>query len=309
MDEVVVITGPTASGKTKVSIELSKLIGAEIINADSMQIFKGCDIGTAKPSKSERDEIIHHLVDFADPDSEFSVAAYKDKAISAISQILSNGKRVVITGGTGMYIDALVRNMDFGLDDGATDIRKKYNEYLAERGPEELYSLLVARDPKAAASVHQNNTRRVIRYLEILNGFEGSLSEYMDMTRRKPPLYDYKIFILWPERDFIYDRIEKRVDKMVENGLVDEVRGLMEAGMNSSMQSMQGIGYKETIAYLEGGLDYDEYVDLLKRNTRRYAKRQYTWMNRYRDAMRIPVRENTDIAEIVEKIHKNLQKQ
>ena len=298
MKDVIVITGPTASGKTGVSIELSKKINAEIINADSMQIFKGLDIGTAKPSERQLAEIKHHLIDITEPDREFSVASYKEAAHRTIRDILARKKKVVITGGTGMYIDALVNNLDFALD--------KYNELLKKTSPEEIHSILVQRDPVAAKSVHPNNVRRVIRYLEILEGFDGTLEEYKIQTRSKPVEFNYHIQVLWPEREFLYKRIEKRVDDMISDGLVDEVKQLQEMGINASMQSMQGIGYKETISYLDGKIEYKEFVELLKRNTRRYAKRQYTWMGRYSNENRFYIDKNTKITEIVEKIQQSL---
>jgi tRNA dimethylallyltransferase len=306
MKDVIVITGPTASGKTGVSIELSGKIDAEIINADSMQIFKRCNIGTAKPSASELSKVSHHLIDIIEPDRTFSVATYKNMAESAIRKITKDGTNVVITGGTGMYIDALVKNMDFALDDGETPVRDKYNKMLIETSPHEVYSVLEKRDPVAAKSVHPNNVRRVIRYLEILDGFDGSLKEYMRKTTLKPSEFNYQIFILWPDREFIYERIEKRVEDMLSAGLVDEVKNLLESGINAKMQSMQGIGYKETIALINGSFAYDEYVELLKRNTRRYAKRQFTWLNRYTDAIRIPVDKNSKTAEIAEQIQRFL---
>ncbi|MBN1623120.1 MAG: tRNA (adenosine(37)-N6)-dimethylallyltransferase MiaA, partial [Clostridia bacterium] len=278
MKDVIVITGPTASGKTSVALEIARKINAEIINADSMQIFKRCNIGTAKPSEKELSEIRHHLIDIIEPDQTFSVASYKDMAESAIQNIIEYGKNVVITGGTGMYIDALVKNMDFTLDDGRTPIREKYNKMLIETSPQEIHSLLEKRDHAAAETVHPNNVRRVIRYLEILDGFDGSLDEYMKKTRTRPSDFNYHIFILWPDREFVYERIEKRVDDMLATGLVDEVKGLLESGIKADMQSMQGIGYKETIGFINGKFSYEEYVELLKRNTRRYAKRQFTWL-------------------------------
>jgi len=308
MKDIIVITGPTASGKTDISIEIALSINAEIINADSMQVYKQCNIGTAKPSKAELAKVKHHLIDFIEPFEEFSTARYKELAVEAIKNIMDEGKRVVITGGTGLYIDALVNNIDFSEDSGAGSARERYRNFLKRKGKDALFSKLEKRDRKAAEKVHPNNTRRVIRYLEILDGFDGSLEEYMKATRKGPSEFRYHVFVLWPERDYIYKRIEKRVDIMLETGLVDEVRGLFENGLETSAQSMQGIGYKETIQYIHDEIAYDEFVELLKRNTRRYAKRQFTWMNRYSGAVRIPIDENTDRDEIVEMIKEHISK-
>lgn len=302
MGDVIVITGPTASGKTSISIEIAKKINAEIINADSMQIYKHCDIGTAKPSPEELSAVSHHLIDIIEPDENFSAAQYKTHAEKAIRDILIRGKRAVITGGTGMYIDALVKNLDFSMDNGASDVRKIYTELLEKTSPSEIYDILRKRDPVAAESVHPNNTRRVIRYLEILENFEGNLEQYNQMTRMKPSEFNYKVVVLLPDRKVVYKRIEDRVDLMIDSGLVGEVKELLKNGINGKMQSMQGIGYKETIQYIEEILSFDEYVQLLKRNTRRYAKRQFTWMNRYKDALKVELNKEYNMAEIRAKI-------
>jgi tRNA dimethylallyltransferase len=306
MKDVIVITGPTASGKTGTSIEIAKRIGGEIVNADSMQVYKSCDIGTAKPSKKELKVVRHHLIDIAEPFDSFSTAAYKSLAEKAIREVTARGKRVVLTGGTGLYIDSLVKNIDFSKDDGTSNIRKKYTEFLESNGAVKLHGLLVEKDSAAADSVHPNNTRRVIRYLEILEGFEGTMEDYRKLTLSKPTDLNYRIFILWPEREFIYKRIEERVDRMIEQGLVDEVRALMDSGITPDMQSMQGIGYKETVSYIMNELGFDEYIDLLKRNTRRYAKRQFTWMKRYVDAVRLDVDEYSDSKGLADVISRNI---
>lgn len=302
MDKVVVITGPTASGKTSISIEVAKILGGEIINADSMQIYKMCDIGSAKVLDSEKQGIPHHLIDIVDPGDSFSTADFKAKAYLKIQKVINKGKVPVISGGTGLYIDAIIKNMSFDSCQSGGVYREQLNTLLQERGAEAVYGLLKERDPEAAKGVHMNNTRRVIRYLEILDGFEGTLSEYQSRAVSSPPEYDYRIFVLWPDRDFIYGRIEKRVDAMVESGLISEVRELIAAGVEEDSQSMMGIGYKETFGYLSGKTSREEFIELLKRNTRRYAKRQFTWMKRYKEAQFIPVDENTDLFEVSELI-------
>jgi len=306
MKKVLVITGPTASGKTAISIQLSKKAEGEIINADSMQIYKDCDIGSAKPSLTERKNINHHLIDIVSPSDKFSTAEYKVSAINCIKDILNSEKLPVITGGTGLYINALVKNIDFSIDKGNEYIRRELNNLLESKGKDFLYEKLRTRDSKAASTVHPNNTRRVIRYLEILESYNGTLAEYMENTLEEPAEFDYRIFVLWPERDFVYNHIEKRVDEMLKAGLVDEVRALLKAGVKSDDQCMMGIGYKETYAYIEGQIDYIEYVDLLKRNTRRYAKRQFTWFKRYKDSKFIPVDGKSEVNKIADDILKSM---
>jgi len=228
VDKVIVITGPTASGKTAISIELAKRIDGEIINADSMQIYKYCDIGSAKPTIDEKQNISHHLIDILEPSDKFSTADYKVLATNCIKDILSKNRTPVLTGGTGLYIDALTKNIDFSVDIGNKHIRKELNNILKINGKEYLYEKLKLRDSKAALKVHPNNTRRVIRYLEILNGFEGTLEEYMTATRKGLAEFEYKIFVLWPKREFVYQKIEQRIDEMIDSGLVKEVQSLLE---------------------------------------------------------------------------------
>jgi len=304
MKKVLVITGPTASGKTAVSIKLAKKVGGEIINADSMQIYSGCDIGSAKPSLMERQNITHHLIDIVKPTNKFSTAEYKTSALKCIRDILSRGKMPVITGGTGLYIDSLVKNIDFSVDKGNENLRRDLNSLLDRNGKDYLHEKLRMRDSEAAFTVHPNNTRRVIRYLEILEGFNGTLSEYRENTLNKPSEFDYRIFVLWPEKDFVYNHIEKRVDEMLEAGLVTEIRNLLNTGVKADDQCMMGIGYKETYAYIDGQINYKDYVDLLKRNTRRYAKRQFTWFKRYKDAQFILIDSKSDINKIADNILK-----
>ena len=303
MKKVIVITGPTASGKTAVSVELAGRINGEIINCDSMQIYKGCDIGSAKPSTDEMKGISHHLIDITDPMDSFSAAEYKSMATAKIEEILARGNVPVLTGGTGLYIDALVKNMDFDGFKGNPGVRDRLNELLKEKGPEYMYGLLLSRDAEAAGSVHPNNTRRVIRYLEILDGFEGTLAEYMNQAVSKPAEYDFKIFVLWPERDFVYKRIEKRVDSMLKAGLVYEVRRLYDSGVHADSQAMMGIGYKETLSFVAGNSEYDDFVEILKRNTRRYAKRQFTWLKRYGDAEFLTVDGNSTAEGLADTIY------
>ncbi len=303
MNKVIVITGPTASGKTAVSIQLAGKLEGEIINADSMQIYKRCDIGSAKPLIEEKKGIKHHLIDIIEPYENFSVAEYKAAAKKCISEIIQRGKTPVITGGTGLYIDAIVRNIDFSLSSGNTGFREKLGDILKSEGAGYIHGILEKRDPEAAKTVHPNNTRRVIRYLEILDGFNGTLKDYMGKTTIAASDYEYRMFILNPGRELIYKQAEKRVDRMLEAGLVEEVRGLLESGVNENSQCMMGIGYKETVEYIKGNLDINGYCDLLKRNTRRYAKRQFTWLKRYEQTHIINIDENMKTDQIVKLIY------
>lgn len=303
MKKVLVLTGPTASGKTMVSISLAQKLNGEIINADSMQIYKGCNIGSAKPSFNDRQGIIHHLIDIIEPSGSFSTAEYKTFATECIKMIVGKGKEPVITGGTGLYIDSLIRNIEFNEKEHNELIRFSLNELLKLNGPVFLHERLRKRDPEAAEKVHPNNTRRVIRYLEILDEYKGSLRDYMADTVSQPPEFDFKIFVLWPSREFIYKRIETRIDEMIKDGLINEVRELIKSGVKENDQCMMGIGYKETLAYINNQLNYADYVELFKMNTRRYAKRQFTWFKRYKNAEFIPIDENTDMISVSEKIN------
>lgn len=304
MSKVLVLTGPTASGKSAVSIKLAQMINGEIINADSMQIYKGCNIGSAKLPINERHGIVHHMIDVLEPYERFSTAEYKISAVECIKNIIARGNEPVITGGTGLYLDALIKNITFSDEKQNQSLRNKIMEQLNNMGPDFLHEKLRKRDPEAAEKVHPNNTRRVIRYLEILEGYKGSLAEYMKRAVSNPSEYDFKIFILWPKREFIYKRIEDRVEDMIAKGLVDEVKDLIKSGVKKNDQCMMGIGYKETYNYIYGLINYTDYVESLKINTRRYAKRQFTWLKRYIDAEFIPMEEDSDLNTIAEKIYK-----
>lgn len=304
MSKVLVLTGPTASGKSAVSIKLAQMINGEIINADSMQIYKGCNIGSAKLPINERHGIVHHMIDVLGPYERFSTAEYKISAVECIKNIIARGNEPVITGGTGLYLDALIKNITFSDEKQNQSLRNKIMEQLNNMGPDFLHEKLRKRDPEAAEKVHPNNTRRVIRYLEILEGYKGSLAEYMKRAVSNPSEYDFKIFILWPKREFIYKRIEDRVEDMIAKGLVDEVKDLIKSGVKKNDQCMMGIGYKETYNYIYGLINYTDYVESLKINTRRYAKRQFTWLKRYIDAEFIPMEEDSDLNTVAEKIYK-----
>lgn len=282
--DVIIIAGPTASGKTSVGIELAKICNGEIISADSMQIYKHMNIGTATPTIEEQENIIHHNFDIINPDEEFSVAKYKSITTDLIEDILTRGKIPIIVGGTGLYIDALLYNIDFSNSKFDPKVRKKYEDLLINKGKEYLYDLLITRDQNAKDSVHMNNSKRVIRSLEILEENEGTLAEYKANAVKNESIYNFKLFVLNPKRDLVYKRIEDRIDIMIEEGLINEVNDLLNRGYSHNLVSMQAIGYKEIVWYIKGKINYEEMVRLLKRNTRRFAKRQFTWFRKYKNA-------------------------
>ncbi len=273
---LIIIAGPTACGKTAVSVELAKLIGGEIISADSMQVYKNMDIGTAKIKPDEMQGIKHYLVDELYPDEEFSVAVFKNKATAYINEIYKKGKVPVMVGGTGFYINAVLYNNDFSEDCSDNTIRAELEYYLEEKGKEALYEKLKSIDPEACKTIHINNTKRVIRAIEFYKTTGKPISRHNKEEKERKPYYDGKIFILNMDRERLYKRINKRIDIMLEEGLVDEVKGLYPK-YSRELVSMQGLGYKEIIAYLEGECSLDEAVYILKRDTRHFAKRQLTW--------------------------------
>ncbi|MBE1553383.1 tRNA (adenosine(37)-N6)-dimethylallyltransferase MiaA [Sporosarcina limicola] len=273
--EVIAIVGPTASGKTALSVQLAKAIGGEIINGDSMQVYKGLDIGTAKITAEEMDGIPHHLFDVKEPTESFSVAEYQTEVRNWIQAIRDRGKIPIIVGGTGLYIQSVL--FDFRFTEQAADIevRGRLERELEERGADHLYEKLVAIDPKSAEKIHPNNHRRLVRALEIIEVTGRTKDDHEDGAGHAP-LYDYLIVGLQLERDVLYERIHQRVDRMMENGLLEEAQTLWDEGIRS-VQSVQAIGYRELHQFIEGGLSLDETVDLIKKNTRNYAKRQMTY--------------------------------
>jgi len=273
---LIIIAGPTACGKTSVSVELAKIIGGEIISADSMQVYKYMDIGTAKIMPWEMHGIKHYLVDELYPDEEFSVAVFKNRAKEYIGQVHNKGKIPIMVGGTGFYINAVLYDNDFSQDCSDNTVRQELRHYLDKNGTEALYDRLRAVDPVACNTIHMNNTKRVIRAIEFYETTGERISEHNKQERERQPYYDGKIFVLNTDRDKLYSRIDRRIDIMLEQGLVDEVKSLY-AKYDRSLVSMQGLGYKEIIAYLEGECSLDEAIYILKRDTRHFAKRQLTW--------------------------------
>lgn len=276
--KVVVIVGPTASGKTAVSIELAKKINGEIISADSMQIYKYMDIGTAKPTLDEMQGIKHYMLDVVMPDETFNVAKYKSMAESAIEEILKKGKVPIIVGGTGLYINTLVDGIEFADVPGDEEYRNELIEKGYREGAMSIYKELAKVDSESAKKIDPNNIRRVARALEIYK-VTGKTKTQLDIESRKEVKYDYRLFGMEWNRETLYNRIDLRVDKMIEAGLIDEVRNVTEK-FKISNTAVQGLGYKEVIEYLNGNISYEEMIEKLKLETRHYAKRQLTWFRR-----------------------------
>ena len=279
---LIILTGPTAVGKTDLSIQLAKAVDAEIVSADSMQIYKYMDIGSAKVTEEEMQGVKHYLVDEIEPDMPFSVSEYKRMAEEYIDEISSRGKNVIVTGGTGLYLNSLIYDMDFGKSDANQELRDKLNKELEENGPAYMYEKLVSLDKEVAERIHPNNTKRVIRAIEVAMSGEKMNDFSKDLRYNKK--YRPIIIVLNRDRQALYDRINLRVDIMLKNGLIEEVKGLLEKGYTKDMISMQGIGYKEIIKYFDGEYTLDEAIEIIKRDSRRYAKRQLTWFRRYEDA-------------------------
>ena len=273
---LVVIAGPTACGKTAVSVKLAQIIGGEIISADSMQVYKYMDIGTAKITREEMQGIPHYLVDELYPDEEYSVAVFKNKAKAYIEEICQKGKIPILVVGTGFYINALIYDNDFSEDCSDAAVRASLQNFLEIQGKEALYDRLKGVDPLACESIHMNNTKRVIRALEYYELTGQPISEHNRKEKQKKPYYDVSFFVLNMDRARLYSRIDDRIDAMLEMGLVDEVIGLYSR-YDRNLVSMQGLGYKEIIAYLAGECSLEEAVNVLKRDTRHFAKRQLTW--------------------------------
>lgn len=281
---LLILTGPTAVGKTELSIALAKEIDGEIISADSMQVYRHMDIGSAKITQEEMQGVPHYLVDCLEPSEEFNIYVFQQMAKDAMQQIYAHGHIPVIVGGTGFYIQSLLYDIRFEAEENAT-VRRKYEELLSQRGAEYLHSLLKEIDPDSAEKIHANNAKRVIRALEFYELNHYPISEHNEEQRQKESPYDFRYFVLTDERQKLYDRIELRVEKMLEAGLVDEVKRLKEMGCHRDMVSMQGLGYKEILDYLDGELTLAEAVYRIKRDTRHFAKRQLTWFRRERDVI------------------------
>lgn len=283
---LIILAGPTAVGKTSLSIRLAKETGGEIISADSMQVYRHMDIGSAKITKEEMDGVPHYLVDVLEPEEEFNVVRFQQMAKEAAEKIWEKGKIPLVVGGTGFYIQALLYDIDFTENDGDESYRRQLEQKASdEEGASELYEMLKTVDPKAAQEIHPRNIKRIIRALEFYHQTGRKISEHNEIQRQKESPYNYAYFVLTDERSRLYERIDQRVDLMMEQGLLDEVRYLKERGVRKDSTAMQGLGYKELYAYLEGEYPLDEAVRIIKRDTRHFAKRQLTWFKRERDVI------------------------
>ncbi|MDB2107494.1 tRNA (adenosine(37)-N6)-dimethylallyltransferase MiaA [Clostridium paraputrificum] len=278
--KILVIGGPTAVGKTELSIELAKRLNGEIISADSMQIYKYMDIGSAKVSKEEMNGVVHHLIDVVNPSENFSVADYKEQGEKAIKEIISRGKLPIIVGGTGLYINSLTCNMNFTEAEKDEEYRKDLDKLANEHGNNYIHEMLKEIDPISYKEIHANNRKRVIRALEVYKLTGKPFSSYNAGEDFYKSEYDVHYYILTMDREKLYERINLRVDIMMEKGLLEECIKLKEMGYTSSMQSMQGIGYKEILYYLEGDVKLQEAINMIKQGSRNYAKRQLTWFRR-----------------------------
>ena len=279
---LIILTGPTAVGKTDLSIKIANDLNAEIISADSMQIYEYMDVGSAKVTKEEMRGVTHYMIDEVKPDYSFSVSEFQKRADKYIDEIISKNKLPLITGGTGLYLNSLIYNMDFAKSNANDKLREELRLELEENGIDYMHNKLKELDEEAANRIHKNNTKRVIRALEVcLSGEKmNDFSSDLQFNEKYEPI----IVVLNREREHLYERINRRVDIMIKNGLENEVKNLLNMGYSKDLVSMQGIGYKEIIKYLDGEYTYDEAIEIIKRDSRRYAKRQITWFRRYKDA-------------------------
>jgi tRNA dimethylallyltransferase len=284
-NKLVIIGGPTAVGKTKISIELAKRISGEIISADSMQVYKGMDIGTAKVTAEEMQGVPHHMIDILDPREDFNVVEFAKRVKEIVSYLHEKDRIPILVGGTGFYIQSVLYDIDFTDNDNDMTFRHELEEEARIKGGEVLHERLKAIDPEAAEIIHPNNVKRVIRALEFYEKSKGKISEHNKEQRAKKSPYEYHYFALTNERSRIYDNIEKRVDLMLDMGLVEEVRTLLKNGVPRTNVSMQGLGYKEIAAFIEGEISLEEAIYILKRDTRHFAKRQITWLKREPDVI------------------------
>ena len=284
-NKLIILAGPTASGKTSVSIDLAKRLGGEIISADSMQVYKYMDVGTAKISVEEMQGVKHHLIDVLDPKEDFNIVKFQNMVKCSIEEIVKNGHIPILVGGTGFYIQSVIYDIDFNNEDDNSSVRKKLEEEYDTLGADFMHEKLKKIDIVSAQNIHKNNKKRIIRAIEYFLMNNEPISSHNEVQREKKSPYDYRFFVLNPPRDILYERINKRVDIMLENGLVDEVKKLREMGLSTANISMQGIGYKEIIEYLDGEVSLETAIENIKQNTRHMAKRQVTWFKRENDVI------------------------
>ena len=282
---MIILTGPTAVGKSALSVELAKKINGAVISADSMQVYRHMDIGSAKITPEEMQGVTHYMIDELEPDEEFHVVRFVTMAIEYLKEIYADGKIPIIAGGTGFYIQALLYDIDFTEQQCDETYRRQLEDLAREHGAEYLHGILREVDPASAEVIHANNIKRVIRALEFYHLSGKKISEHNETERQKQSPYNFAYFVLTDERAKLYERIDRRVDAMIEAGLVEEVKKLKSLGCSREMVSMQGLGYKEILAYLDGGCTLEEAVYIIKRETRHFAKRQLTWFKRERDVI------------------------
>ncbi|RAV20539.1 tRNA (adenosine(37)-N6)-dimethylallyltransferase MiaA [Paenibacillus contaminans] len=299
---LLVLVGPTAVGKTALSLEIAKSFGCEIISGDSMQIYRGMDIGTAKASPEERSVVPHHMIDIHDPDHSFSAAEFQERAHQLITEITERGGLPFIVGGTGLYVESLCYGFQFTDAGWDEPFRNAQQAFLEEHGEEALHEKLRQTDPASAERLHPRDHRRIIRALEVAHVTGKPLSAHLADQKKESP-FDLCLVGLTMDRAILYKRIEERIDVMIEQGLVEEVKGLLARGYNRSHISMQAIGYKEIIDFVEGNTDYERAVELLKRNTRRYAKRQLSWFRHMHDIQWVTVEEASNFSDVLQQIH------
>jgi tRNA dimethylallyltransferase len=280
LPRVCILAGPTAVGKTDISLALARNLCGEIISADSAQVYKYMDIGTAKLKEAEMQGVRHHMIDVVTPDMDFSVANFRDRAAEYIWDINARGFLPIIAGGTGLYINSLLDNLDFTNSISDEPFRKEMQELAVVKGTAYIHSMLESVDPPSYQKLHPNDLRRAIRALEVYKHTGKPISYFQEESKKQPPKYDYAYIMLSMDRGKLYERIEQRVDLMLQQGLVEEVEGLLQMGYDSSLNSMQALGYKEIASYLNGSISLEEAVRILKRDTRHYAKRQLTWFRR-----------------------------
>lgn len=280
---LIILTGPTSVGKTALSIALAKAVNGEIISADSMQVYRSMDIGTAKIKQSEMSGVPHHLIDEFEPDEEFNVVRFQQLAKSYMEEIYAKNKIPILVGGTGFYIQAVLYDIDFTENETDYTYRNYLEQLVLEKGSEYLHDLLLKVDPESAASIHPNNSKKVIRALEYVKLTGDKISDHNEEQRKKASPYQFCYFVLNKDRAKLYENINYRVDQMIQEGLVEEVKALAARGYTRDLVSMQGLGYKEILAFLEQEYTLDEAVEILKRDTRHFAKRQLTWFKREKD--------------------------
>lgn len=280
MNQLIVVAGPTASGKTSLSIQLAKQLNTEIISADSMQIYRYMDVGSAKPTAEEMDGVVHHLIDEVSPFEEFSVKQYTDLAKKAIEEIQSKGKIPIIVGGTGLFINSVIDNIAFSETENDENIRRELNQYAKKNGNQALHKILEEIDYDSAKKIHYNDVKRTVRAIEVFRTTGVPMSEHIRRSKMLPSPYDLFYIGLTMDRTVLYEKINQRVDRMMENGLLEEVKKLLSMGLDDSYQSMQGIGYKELIWCLQDRMPLEKAIEMIKQESRRYAKRQLTWFKR-----------------------------